>query len=293
MCKQIKRSLLALGSISLLATTGHAYSASGSHDHHKHMQDNEQTVESKPAVTAGSNLPPPTQAEIDAAFPSIHGMEMHGHMGTFHNYIILDQLEWGQVDNKNLYAWDAGGWSGYDTKRFWWRTEGSKVDSKLAAAEFTGLYGKAISRWWEFVIGARHAFSPSDAAYSGQTFFALGFQGLAPQWFETEVTMFVGPHWQTLIRAEFEYEILFSQKLIVSPSVEIQYASLNDYQRHIGNGITGSEVGIRLRYEFTREFAPYIGINWEKHYGKTAAMLEADGEDIEEAVLLAGVRWWY
>lgn len=228
----------------------------------------------------------PTAAELDAAFPDLGGMDLRQHMDTpLLAYVLIDQLEWGRLDNQNLFAWSAQGWIGYDINRFWWRTEGERLGNHTEAAEITALYGRAISRWWDAVIGVRHDFKPDDP----QTFFAMGIQGLAPQWFETELTLYVGDDWQTLLRAEFEYEILLMQQVVLTPELEINLASRDDPTRGIGAGINNTELGLRLSYSIVREVAPYIGFNWTQRYGKTADLAEDDSE----TVFLLGLRWWY
>jgi copper resistance protein B len=57
---------------------------------------------------------------------------------------------------------------------------------------------------------------------------------------------------------------MFSQKLILSPEIEVNLFNKNDELTGVGKGLSSIEAGLRLRYEITREFAPYIGINWEK-----------------------------
>lgn len=251
--------------------------------------------QSEPKVEPASDvLPEPTEADLAAAFPDLDGMDLRKHMDTpLLAFVLVDQLEWGRVnagaDGENLFAWNATGWIGYDINRFWWRTEGEQLAGELEAAEVSLLYGRAVSRWWDVVAGVRHDFKPEDAHGDGQTFAAVGIQGLAPYWFETELTLFVGEDWQTLLRAEFEYEVMFSQRLVLTPDIELNLASRDDPERGTGAGLVSSEIGLRLRYEIVREFAPYVGVNWTQRYGKTADLAEHDSE----LAWLAGVRWWW
>jgi copper resistance protein B len=50
---------------------------------------------------------------------------------------------------------------------------------------------------------------------------------------------------------------------------------------------------LRLRYDIRREFAPYIGVNFEKSFGSTADFARAAGEDEEETSFVAGLRVWF
>lgn len=269
------------------AKTNHTCTAEHAAMGHCLMQHQQSEPEVKPA---GEALPEPTEADLAAAFPDLDGMDLRKHMDTpLLAYALVDQLEWGDVDGENLFAWNATGWIGYDVNRFWWRTEGEQLNSELEAAEVSLLYGRAFSRWWDVVAGVRHDFKPEDTNGDGQTFAAVGIQGLAPYWFETELTLFVGENWQTLLRAEFEYEILFTQRLILTPDIELNLASRDDLERGIGAGLVGTELGLRLRYEIIREFAPYIGVNWTQRYGNTADLAKHDSE----LAWLAGFRFWW
>jgi len=94
-------------------------------------------------------------------------------------------------------------------------------------------------------------------------------------------------------RLEAEYEILFTQKLILTPEVEINAYSEDDPALRIGSGLSDTELGLRLRYEVRREFAPYIGINWEKKYGTTADYAREDGLETSDLQLVVGIRAWF
>ena len=61
----------------------------------------------------------------------------------------------------------------------------------------------------------------------------------------------------------------------------------------IGAGVSSVELGLRLRYEITREFAPYVGIAWERKLGGTARMARNAGQDVSRPSLVAGVRLWF
>ena len=61
----------------------------------------------------------------------------------------------------------------------------------------------------------------------------------------------------------------------------------------IGAGLDKAELGVRLRYEFVREFAPYIGIEQEWKIGKSADYARAAGEDPSVTNYVVGVRLWF
>jgi len=51
--------------------------------------------------------------------------------------------------------------------------------------------------------------------------------------------------------------------------------------------------GLRLRYEIRREFAPYLGINWDKQFGDTADLTDAVGGSSSDTQLVLGIRAWF
>jgi copper resistance protein B len=121
----------------------------------------------------------------------------------------------------------------------------------------------------------------------------VGVKGLAPYWFELDATLYAGGNGTISGRVDAEYEILFNQKLILTPEVELAFSADEDPARGIGSGLTDMELGLRLRYEIRREFAPYIGVNWEKKFGATADYAEEEGETSDEVQFVAGVRAWF
>ena len=254
------------------------------HRHHPHhgMEHHHTST----AVAAGPRLPPVTAADRAAAFPEVGGHPVHG--SAIHYYGLLDQLEWQDAAGGAL-AWDAGGWAGRDLHRLWLRSEGERTDGRTEEAELQVLYGRPVARWWEAVAGVRQVFEPG----SPQTWGVIGVQGLAPYWFEVEATAFVGEGGQTGARLEVEYELLLTNRLILQPSLEVDLHGKNDRGRGIGSGFSEMEAGLRLRYEFRREIAPYVGVTWSRKLGRTADFAELENEDVEETRLLAGVRLWF
>ncbi|VTM12649.1 copper resistance protein B [Pseudomonas aeruginosa] len=211
------------------------------------------------AATRESRTPIPvlTDADRRAAFPPLEGHKIHD--SALNSFFLLDQLEYQDADDGSALAWDASGWIGGDINRLWLRSEGERLNGKTEDAELQALFGHAIGPWWDLVAGVRQDFKPG----SPQTWAAFGVQGLALYDFEAEVTAFLGENGQSALRLEGEYDILLTNRLILQPSAEINLYGRNDPARGIGSGLADSEVGLRLRYEIRREFAPYIGVTWK------------------------------
>jgi copper resistance protein B len=243
----------------------------------------------QPAAPTESRTPIPalTDADRAAVFRSPSGHAVHD--TALNSFFLADKLEWQDADDGSTLAWDLSGWIGGDIDRLWLRSEGERSNGKTEDAEIQALWGHAISPWWDVVSGVRQDFKPG----APQTWAALGVQGMALYNFEAEATAFIGEGGQSAARLEGDYDILLTNRLILQPTAELNFYGKNDPQRGIGSGLSNSEAGLRLRYEIRREIAPYIGVTWNRTYGKTADYATAEGEDRSEARLVLGVRLWF
>ncbi len=203
--------------------------------------------------------------------------------------VIVDELEYRDGDDGNLQAWDAQGWLGKDFRKLWIKTEGERSGGSTEDAELQFLYSKSIARYWEFQVGLRQDFKPSP----NRTWAAIGFQGLAPYFFEIDSALFIGDSGRTALRLEAEYELLFTQRLILTPDIEVNFYGKDDPEIGVGSGLSELEAGLRLRYEIRREFAPYIGVNWTKLFGTTADFASAAGQGSSDLQLTIGLRAWF
>lgn len=203
-------------------------------------------------------------------------------------YVLLDEFEWQSAERSGLH-WDNKGWVGRDLDRLWFRSELSTDDRRVDDAELHVMYGRAFARWWELVGGVRQDFRPGPA----RTWAAIGIQGLAPYWFDVEVTAYVGASGRTALRLETEYDLLITNRLVLQPLIEVNLNGKSDPERGIGSGLSTTEMGFRARYEIRRELAPYIGVTWNRKYGGTADFAEAAGEGNGGARLLVGIRAWF
>ena len=232
-------------------------------------------------------IPALTDADRAAAVPPPHDHPVHDN--TLQSYILFDRLEAWATDPGTGSAWEGQAWFGTDLNRLWLRSEGEQVDGRLESADLEVLYGHSFSPWWDVVTGVRHDFKPGGA----QDFAAIGVMGLAPYKFEVAATAYLGQGGQTAARLEAEYETLFTNRLILQERVEANVYGKDDPRRGIGSGLSTFEAGLRLRYEFTRRFAPYIGIVHERAFGGTADLRRAEHESTEDTRIVAGLRLWF
>ncbi len=203
--------------------------------------------------------------------------------------VILDQIETRDAGGDNTLSGDGQGWLGKDLHKIWFKSDGERSAGSTDEAELQFLFSKAIARYWDFQLGVRHDFKPSPS----RSWVAIGFKGLAPYFFDVDAAVFIGESGRTAGRFEAEYELLLTQRLIITPDIEINLYGQNDSDVGIGSGLSNIEVGIRLRYEIRRQFAPYIGFNWSRMFGNTADFAKADGRDTSEAQLVIGFRAWF
>jgi copper resistance protein B len=219
-----------------------------------------------------------------SARPSVHEDD-----NAIHSYMSLDRLEIQDAGSRTAVAWELKGWIGTDLSRLWLRSEGKLVSGHAEASELEVLYGRSISAWWDVVAGLRRDTGPGDA----QSFGAIGIQGLAPQRIELEATAYIGQGGQFAARAKAEYQILFTNRLVLQPRLEADLNGKTDAGRGTGSGLSAMNAGLRLRYEFTRQFAPYIGVEWKRAFGDTARLRRAAALDVADMRLVAGVRTWF
>ncbi len=203
--------------------------------------------------------------------------------------VKIDQLEVRSTDGPDPIVLEGEMWIGKDLNKFWLKAEVERVDNETEEAELQALYSRAVAPYWDLQVGLRRDFRPEPK----RDWAVFGVKGLAPYFFEVDAALFVGESGRTAARFEAEYEFLFTQRVILSPEIEINLYGKDDPEIGIGSGLSNIQAGLRLRYEIRREFAPYIGINWTRKFGQTADYARAGGEDIKDTQIVAGIRLWF
>ena len=204
--------------------------------------------------------------------------------------VLLDRFETQFQKGGNGYRWDGQAWYGGDIDKLWIKSEGrGTYRGKLEEAQVQVLWSRAISPWFDLQIGARQDFAPTPR----RTHAVLGVQGLMPYMYNVEAAIFLSNKGEFTAGIEAEYDLLITQKLILQPRVEANLSAQNIRELGIGAGLSTVELGLRLRYEFVPEFAPYIGVEYERKIGGTASFARASGEDVSTWRYLAGLRTWF
>ena len=267
--------------------------AQPTHDDHERMghgamkQAADKPVETRKATDHVAPPPPQHPMEPMDARQMVDLMEMDD-AATF-AMLRFDRLERADTANGPATAWKFSAWAGGDIDRFLLRSEGERAHGGLEPSDAEMLWSHAVEPYWDTTLGARHDFGPGP----DRNWAAFGVQGLAPYWFEVEATAYVGDAGRTALRLEVEYELSLTQRLILQPRFELNAYGKDDPAARIGSGLSDAEFGLRLRYEIRREFAPYIGIEQSRRFGRSADFMRAAGLDAEDTYWVVGLRVWY
>jgi len=214
--------------------------------------------------------------------------EEHG--GATVSKFMANLLEAGSAPDGGAYRWDAEAWYGSDLHRFVFKTEGEGLRrAELGAAEAQALYSRAVGRYTDVQAGVRYEFQPDGRAYA-----TVAVESLLPYWFKVQAALFVSDRGDVLSRLEGHTDLRFTQRLILQPRAQILLAAQDVPDIDVGSGVSRAELGLRLRYEFRRQIAPYVGVNFEKSLGRTADFARAAGnDDDDDTTVVLGVRGWF
>jgi copper resistance protein B len=169
------------------------------------------------------------------------------------------------------------------------KTEGERLFGQTADAKVEALWGHAFATFWDWQAGVRRDFGGGPT----RTWAAFGVQGLAPYWFDVEATLYVSNGGRLAARVRATYDVRLSQRSALTPEIEANVYSKTDQAREIGRGLADVRLGLRLRYELRRDFAPYIGVVWSRKLGRSAEFARAAGQDAVNKQIVAGIRWWF
>lgn len=298
----MSRAALGIVMIAAFLFTGSAIAQE--HEHHppEHAQsppEHDHSSDEPPTQEPGADVPtqselehippdPPSQPLHDMPYTAMVEMMAMDDTARF-GKVLFDQLDWRKGDDVSAIGWDMQAWYGSDYNKLWFKTEGERADGTTEEARAELLWDRIFSRWWSVQAGVRHDFGEGPS----RNWLAIGMQGLAPYFFEIEATAYFGDSGRTAARFSAEYDLLLTQRLILQPELELNAYGKADPERGIGSGFSDAQLALRLRYEFRREIAPYVGVAWVRHLGNTADLRRASGEDDSDVQFLAGVRFWF
>ena len=254
-------------------------------------------AQSGTALPAGNAPPPPVPTDhaadsvygADAMMMGRHHLQQHHGGGNFHQ-VMFNLAEYQFRNGRDGYRWDGEAWYGGDINRLFVKTEGEGTFRQgVDSAEVQALYSRAIGPYFNLQAGVRQDLRQSPK----RTYATVGFEGLAPGSFEFSGAAFLSSKGDLLGRLEGYYDQRITQRLILQPRAELNFAAQDVPENRIGSGLSNAELGLRLRYEIRREFSPYVGVSWDRKVGDTARFAHAAGEDATARSIVAGIRVWF
>lgn len=260
---------------------------------HSQMDHSQMGHDGAAGETVGDEPPPaaPTDHAAERFYSAeqmsaARGQLRREHGGAIVSNLMVDMAEFQFSDDETTFHWEGEGWIGGDINRFVFKTEGEAGEDDVESAEVQALYSRAIGPYFDLQAGVRYDIEPSP----NRTYAVLGFEGVAPYWFETTGALFVSDEGEVSARLEGSYDARLTQRVILQPRAEINVSADDIPELEVGSGITDVELGLRLRYDITRNFSPYVGVTYETKLGDTADYASAVGQDESDTRLVFGVR---
>jgi copper resistance protein B len=240
-----------------------------------------------PAARAQASAPQ-RPGKITAALPGLKPPVMDNEVFA---HVLLDQFEGRTNGPDNQLRWDGEAWVGRDMNRLWLKSEGFVSSSTVSDGDQEALYDRPIPhmRYFDAQVGVRADLDSGP----GRTWAAVGIEGLAPYYFQFAPTLYIGDNGHIAGRVTGSYDLLITQRWIVQPEAELNFYSKDDPARGIGSGFSELDSGVRLRYEVSRKFAPYLGFAYNGTYGDTASYSRRAGESTSDPRFVFGLRLWY
>ena len=252
---------------------------------------------------AGTDLPagnaPPPAIPTDHAADTVYGSPSmaigrhhlkEGHGGQKFSQVMVNLAEAQFRNGRDAFEWNGEAWYGGDIDRLWVKSEGDgNFGRSIERAEVQALYSHAIGPYFNVQGGVRYDFKPNPS----RAYATIGLEGLAPGFFEVDGALFLSNKGELLARAEAYYDQRITQRLILQPRAELNFAAQSTRETGTGAGLSDAEIGLRLRYDIRREFAPYVGIQYRRAFGDTRKYLREAGEDPGGLSLLTGVHMWF
>ena len=200
----------------------------------------------------------------------------------------FDKLEWNGLGGNDRARWDMEAFVGNDYDKFFFKSEGAfdGPTQRFDEARFQALYSRMISYFFDFQVGVRHDVSPRPS----RTYAVIGIEGLAPGFFEIDADAYISQKGEISGSFTGWYDLLITNRLILQPRVDLRLQLQSVPELELGRGLTDFELGARLRYEFTRNVAPYIGVSWDRKVGETASIALRNQKQPSSANFVAGVR---
>jgi copper resistance protein B len=267
--------MLVAGSMGLMSSLGSAQMTAAATQDQVAMQSS--SVPQSPEVAG------PTQPGAPAWEPPVMDNRIYTH-------VLFNQLEGRSNGSGTELRWDGEGWVGTDMNRLWVKSEGFVNGSTVSDGDHELLYDRPIPRmrYFDAQVGVREDLDSGP----NRTWGAVGIEGLAPNFFDFEPTLYFSDGGNVAGRLEGSYDLLLTQRLVLQPEAELNFYNKNDPARGTGSGLSDLDTGLRIRYAISRKFAPYVGFAYTGKYGDTATYARQEGERVSSPTFVFGIRVW-
>ncbi len=293
---------------------GHVMPAPAAVDHSQHVMPTSEPVDHSqhgmPAATsadphAGHVMAEPTTGALppgtrdphayangllvgsgEFALPGGHAAHMQSHVNN--GALLLERLETADTDAGRRHHVAIDAWYGQDFARWWLLSEAEQLEGEQVEASTELLASRAISSYWDIVGGVQ-----VETGDHTRSWLSAGLRGLAPYWFEVDARLLLGESGQSALHLEAEYELRLTQKLVLQPVAELAWHGRTLRAQGEGRGLAETRLGLRLRHEFTPQFAPYLGVEHQRAFGTTAELTRAAGLDTRDTQVVVGLRLWF
>lgn len=220
----------------------------------------------------------------------------HAQLGEprIYSKFMAEQFEYAFNNDANPLVWDVTAWAGGDVNRFNFQSEGEMPTVGVSVeGDIELFYSRLVAPFWEFLIGVKGDLVASPEDTRGRGHLAVGIAGMSRQLFEFAPTLYVSQEGDVSFDLEIRHDLFITQRLIAETKLETGVAVQSVPEFGVGKGFNNLELGLRLRYSIVREFAPYIGVSWERSFGETADLKEAEGGMKSDVRGVAGIRFWF
>jgi len=209
-------------------------------------------------------------------------------------FLLADVLEYRASRKENDFRWDAEAWYGGDYNRIWFKSEGERNTALKADydIDFQLLYGRFVKRYYDLQAGVRVETQKFQGRNVTRTHAVIGIEGVVPYRYGIEPLLFISQNGDVSGRFTIARDVLVTQRLIFQPRFETTLAAQRVERFTTGTGLNNIEIGLRLRYEIRREFAPYFGVSFDRSFFGTADMVRQDGGSPSQIRFVAGIRLW-
>jgi len=240
------------------------------------------------SIHASAQMSMPSRGPADRTSSNMKDSMMESPVFT---HARLDQFEGRTSGAQNEFRWDGEGWIGTDMNKLWVKSEGFSDNSTVNDGDHEALYDHPIPRvrYFDAQFGVRADLDSGPH----RAWAAFGIEGLAPGYFEFAPTLYIRDGGNVAGRVAASYDLLLTQRWIAQPEAELSFYNKDDPGRQIGSGLSDLDAGLRLRYEVSRKFAPYVGFAYNGKYGNTASYSRKAGETTYGSQLVFGLRFWY